>query len=48
MYLGIYHDHTTYKVKITNNSRPAQKTRVLKNGKTVVTWSVMQKLAKAI
>ena len=48
MQIGIYGDHKVYKVKITNNSRPAQKTRVLKNGKTVVTWSVMQKLAKAI
>ena len=48
MKLGIYGDYRTYKVKITNNSRPVQKTRVLKSGKAIPTWSFMQKLAKAI
>jgi len=48
MKLGIYGDHKVYKVQITDNTKPVQKTRVLKNGKTIPTWSFMQKLAKVI
>jgi hypothetical protein len=53
MQLGIYGDHKVYKVQITDNTKPVQKTRVqktrvLKNGKTIPTWSFMQKLAKNI
>ena len=48
MQIGIYGDHKVYKVQITDNTTKEQKTRVLKNGKTIPTWSFMQKLAKAI
>ena len=48
MKLGIYGDHKVYKVQITDNTKPVQKTRVLKTGKIILTEKESFKLAKAI
>ena len=48
MKLGIYGDHKVYKVQITDNTKPVQKTRVLKNGKTILRGEFMNRLIRFI
>ena len=48
MKLGIYGDYRTYKVKITDNSKPAVKTRTLRNKKVILTEKESFRLIKSI
>ena len=48
MEIGIYGDYRTYKVKITDNSKPVAKTRTLRNKKVILTEKESFRLIKSI